>query len=1023
MNIARVAIEKRVITLALTLILLFGGTLAYTDLSRLEDPEFTIKEALIITPYTGATAAEVAEEVSDEIEMAVQKLGQLDEVESRSERGLSTVTVRIKDKYTKDDLPQIWDELRRKVGDIQSSLPPGAGTSIVVDDFGDVWGVFLAIHGEGYSETDIREYAQLLQRELLLVQDVAKIELYGERTEAVYIELDRDRISQMGISTNLIIRELRQKNVVVDGGSVKVEREFVAMAPSGVTTTVQDIGDILISGLEPDKQIFLKDVATVRRGYVEPTSKYLLYNGQTAVGLGISTVSGGNVVNMGTAIDKKLDELKSQTPVGMEISAISYQSRAVTTAIESFVVSLVEAVAIVIGVLIFFMGIRSSLIIGFVLILTVTGTFILMGSQGVALERISLGALVIALGMLVDNAIVVVDSVQVRAAQGIDRKKAAEDVVAQTAMPLLGATVVAVLAFAAIGTSQDSTGEFTRSLFQVVLISLMLSWATAITVTPLLCVMFLKSPAPGSETTAAYQGKFYTYYRRLLDYCIRYRMLTLGVVILVFGSSLFGFQFVDQSFFPNSTRTQFRVDYWLPQGGHIDDTLEDSKNISAYLEGVPGATNVTSLVGQGAMRFLVTYAPEKTNSSYAQFLVDVADSSKIDAMLPEIESYLAEQFPQGLSYATKFLLGPGEGGKIQVRFSGPDPVILRQLSKKAITILSDDGGAKAIRTDWRQQVKTIQPTIADDQANLSGITRANVATALRDTFQGRTVGIFREGDELLPIIFRAPENERDDVANIHNLQIWSPAARQMIPLRQVVSDFPVKFEDQLVIRLDRKPTLTVHADQKTGTSNELLARIMPAIEAMELPAGFTMEWGGEYESSSDAQAGLAAQLPFFFVTMVLIVVMLFNAVKQPLIIWLVVPLAIIGVTVGLLVTGQPFGFMALLGFMSLSGMLIKNAIVLIDQIDLEIREGKKPLQAIIDSGVSRLMPVGMAAATTALGMIPLLADAFFVSMAVTIISGLVFATVLTMVVVPVLYAVFFGIKPDEKRINPAPAND
>jgi multidrug efflux pump subunit AcrB len=1022
MNIAALALRNRVTTLVLTLMLIIGGISSYNQLSRLEDPEFTIKEALVITPYPGASAAVVQEEVSDKIELAVQQLGQLMEVESRSVRGLSTVTVRIKKKYRRGDLPQIWDELRRKVNDVQDQLPPGAGPSQVNDDYGDVWGVFFALYGSEYSYAELKETAKLLRRELSLVKDVAKVELWGDRTEAVYVVPDRDRMAQLGIKPGQITRNLRDKNIVVDAGRAEVGTEFIAISPTGTFSSVQDFENLLISGEDSDRQIYLRDVASVKRGYVEPQTQVLRYDGNLAIGIGISTVSGGNVVTMGKAIEARLQELAPQIPLGVQLGVISLQSEAVTTAIDGFLNSLMQAVVIVVAVLLVFMGLRSGLIIGFILALTIIGTFIFMGSWGVALERISLGALIIALGMLVDNAIVVVDGMLVRIAQGEKPEEAAQNVVKQTALPLLGATAVAIMAFGAIGLSDDSTGEFCKSLFQVVLISLSLSWVTAVTVTPLLGVMFLKAPKqkPGEARSDPYAGGLYRVYRRVLRGAIRVRWVTVTLVLAAFAAALWGFRYVDQSFFPDSTRPQFMVDLWLPQGTYIDDTLKTAESVEAYLLGVEGVKHVSTLAGAGGLRFMLTYAPEKVNSAYAQFLVDVDDYRKIDTLIPTIEQQLAKDQPNALAYGKKFLLGPGEGGKIQIRFSGPDPAVLRQLAGQAEHILRHDGAAKAIRTDWREPVPVVEPVLAEAEANLAGITREVIATTVRAGFEGEATGVYREGDELLPIIFRAAEAERSDISSIQNLQVWAPAAGQYVPLRQVVSKFDTRFQNAIIQRLNRKPTITVHADPATGLASELLERIRPQVEALPLGADYELQWWGEYKSSREGQQGIAASVPFFFVSMVLIVIALFNALRQPLIIWLTVPLALIGVTAGLLLTKQPFGFMALLGFMSLSGMLIKNAVVLIDEMELQKRSDKPLFDAIVDSGVSRLRPVSMAALTTALGLIPLLLDAFFVSMAVTIIFGLMVATVLTMVVVPVLYAIFFRVPYPERETGVTP---
>lgn len=1006
MDIASIAIKNRVVTLVLTGAMIVAGLLAYNDMSRLEDPEFTIKDALVITPYPGASALEVEQEVGDRLEKAVQQLGQLERVRSKSERGLSTLTVTIKERYDSQTLPQVWDELRRKIGDAQRGLPPGAGPSIVLDDYGDVYSVFMVVTGDGYSYAELKAYVDSLRRELLLVPDVGKITTFGERHEAIYVEFNRDRMSQLGLPPSAIIEELRQKGIVTDAGRARVGEAFVTLRPSGGLSSVQDFESLLINGGQ-GRQFYLRDLAVVRRGYVEPTTAEIRFDGDGGIGLGISTVSGGNVVNMGKALQARMAELEGQRPVGMEFGIVSLQSEAVTTAISGFVNSLLEAVAIVVAVLLLFMGLRSGLLIGFVLLLTIVGSFLFLEPMGVALERISLGALIIALGMLVDNAIVVVDGVLIRLQKGEDTAQAAATVVKQSAWPLLGATLIAILAFAAIGTSSDATGEFCRSLFQVVMVSLLLSWVTAVTVTPLLCVMFLKAPTADQVGASPYNGGFYRRYKAILRACIRRRYLSTATVSGLFAVALWGFTFVDQSFFPTSTRPQFVVDYWLPQGTHIDATRRDARQIEQLLLKQEGVTHVTTSIGEGPLRFLLTFQPELPNSAYAQFLVSVDDYRVIAGLMPRIEAEIATRFPDALAYAAPFQLGPGSTGKIQARLSGPDPDELRRLAGEVQRIYRSDPRTKSIRTDWRERVKVLQANLAEGQANLNGINRSMVASAMREGFEGVTAGVYREGDLLLPIIVRTDEAARNDIDSLTNLQIWSPMAQKMIPLQQVVRALETRFEDELIHRRDRKRTITVYADPKEGTASELFARLRPQVEALPLPPGYALEWGGEYEDSGKAQAGLAATIPIFVAVMILITIVMFNSLRQSLVIWLCVPLALVGVTVGLLITGQPFGFMALLGFLSLMGMLIKNAIVLIEQINLELEDGQDMLPAIVDSGVSRLRPVAMAALTTALGMIPLLFDAFFASMAVTIIGGLLFATILTMVVLPVFYALIY----------------
>lgn len=1019
MNIAEASIRNKTVTLVFAVLLVVLGIWSYIHLPRLEDPEFTIKDALIVTPYPGASAQEVEKEVSDVIELAAQQLEQLERVTSRSERGRSTVTVTIRDQYDRNSLPQVWDELRRKVSDAQRHLPPGAGPSVVLDDFGDVFGIFYALTGPDYTDAQLYETAKLLRRELLLVPDVKKIELFGHQQEVIYIELARDRMAGLGIRPEEIFALLREQNLVVSGGAADAGPMSITISPTGEWTGVEDFENLLIrGGGDTAKLIYLRDIATVRRDFIDPPTTSLRYDGQRAIGIGISTVGGGNVVTMGQAVERRVRELASRIPLGMELHSVSFQADTVSEAINEFILNLGMAVVIVFVVLLLAMGLRSGLIIGAILFITMCGTMLVMDRAGIILERISLGALIIALVMLVDNAIVITEGMLVAMQRGRDKLQAARDVVSQTAIPLLGSTAIAVLAFGAIGLSDDKTGEYCRSLFVVLLISLGLSWITAVTITPLFGYLFLKStpPDPNAPPKDPYAGVIYQAYKRFLLLCMRARVPTILVLIGLMALAIFGFRFLQNSFFPDSTRAQFMVDVWLPGSTRLDETDRVTAGMQKTLSTLPGVTHVTTTVGQGALRFLLTYSPERFDSSYAQFLVDVEDQSLINVLLPEVQEKLSAAHPDALIIAKRFLLGPGEGGRIQIRFSGEDYATLRGLAAQAVEILRKDGGAKGIRIDSREPVPVLRPQFSETQARLTGITRTDLANTLATAFSGRRIGVYREGDELLPIMARGPEAERADPDAIRDVQIFSPVAGTFIPVRQIVSGFATELEDPIIMRRNRLPTITVHADQTSGLASTLLERVRGPIEAITLPAGYRMEWGGELEDSSKAQAALAGTLPAFLLMMVLIVIALFNSLRVTLIIWLTVPLSLIGIVVGLLVFDQPFGFMALLGALSLSGMLIKNGIVLVDEINAQLAAGNPPWNAVVDASVSRVRPVSMAVLTTVFGLIPLLFDVFFGAMAVTIVVGLLFASVLTLIVVPVLYVTFFRFQPPTAEI-------
>ena len=1046
MNIAEFSIKKSVITWTLTFVMLVLGYFAYMGLPRLEDPEFAIKEAVILTPYPGASAEEVQEEVTEIIEKAVQEMGQLKRVESYSSRGMSLVHVVIKDKYRKDVLPQVWDEMRRRMGDHENELPPGAGPITVNDSFGDVFGVYFALVGDGYTMAELKEVAEILQRELLVVQDVKKIEMFGVLPEAVYVEMSRTRMAALGITQQEIFNALKAKNLAYDAGRLRFGPQYLAIKPTGEFNSVKDFEKLFIAS-KNGKLIYLRDVAKIKRGYVDPPSRVLRVNGKTGIGLAISTVLGGNAVTMGNAVLKRLDELQDRIPVGMELVEIAMQSKSVTKAVNGFVINLLESVAIVIVVLAIFMGVRAGAIIGFILLLTIAATFVVMGYYRITLERISLGALIIALGMLVDNAIVVVDGMKVKMQQGMDGLQAAKEVVSQNSMPLLAATAVAIMAFASIGGMSNSTGEYCQSLYYVILISLSMSWITAVTTTPLVTKHFIlskKDKEAKAGSVDAYGGKFYQIYRKLLSVAIRYRWITIAIVVGLFAASLYGFTFVKQLFFPASTRPQFMVECFFREGIQIEENERHVKKIAEYLRKQDGVTQVASAIGGGHPRFLLTYAvPVDAANQYASVLVSVDEYRKINAMQPRLQRELENMFPDAAINVKKFNLGPANGGKIQLRINGEDPEELRAMANKAMRIFRN-AGAKSVRSEWGEKVKVPVPVLAEDRAMVLGITRPMVATAIQANYSGTQTGVYREGINLIPIIARAPESERDTIDDLLEIQLYSPMAQKYIPIMQVLNGMDTGWENARVSRWHRRQMIKVHADPRGDElPAELMAKVKPRIEqvlgvdlaayrghpleegekwtAKTIPmkyddiiplkdkSGYFIAWGGELEDSADSQKQLAENIPIYFGMMILIVIFMFNAFRQPLIIWLTVPLALIGVTAGLLLLKQPFGFMALLGLMSLSGMLIKNALVLIDQIDINIREGMPGLNAIVESGVSRMQPVMMAALTTMMGMIPLFQDAFFVSMAVTIVFGLGFATVLTLVFVPVLYATFFKI--------------
>ncbi len=1013
MNPAALALKKRIIMYVLTFLIIVAGVISYQGLGRLEDPTFTIKTALVVTQYPGASPAEVEEEVTDLIEESVQAMGQVKEIYSTSQEGVSIVYVDVKDKYRSAELPQIWDELRRKINDVQGDLPPGALASMVNDDFGDVYGLLFAVTGEGYSYAQLKDYAESVKRELLLCKDVAKIDFWGTQQEVIYVEFQRARMAELGLSPNQLYRVLESQNLVQQSGKVDVGEKYIRVTPTGDFTSEELISDLYIGGSQG--LVRLGDVAQVTRGYLDPPRNMMRFNGKPAIALGISTVDGGNVVDMGEAVKKRLAELEGNRPVGMELNPVYYQSEMVVESVNAFVVNLVEAVAIVVGLLMLFMGWQSGLLIGFILVLTILATFIGMSLMDIDLQKVSLGALILALGMLVDNAIVVADGILVRVEKGESREEAACDVVRDTQWPLLGATAVAILAFAAIGFAPGNVGEFCRSLFQVMALSLSLSWVLAVTVTPLLCVKFLNIPDLEGEVDP-YDKPMYRVYRRLVHGCLKHRFLTTLVVLVMLVLAVIAFSKVSQAFFPSATQPYFYVNYWKPQGTQLENTAADAARLEAFIANIPGVRNVSTFVGEGTLRFILSYNYQSVNSSYSQLLVEVDDYREIGGMIYQVEEFMWRNFPDAESHCTRFMTGPSNEYTIEVRFRGPDVKILKKLAAQTEAIMNKTPNTRDVRTDWRQPVFVIRPVFSENRARRVGGTRRDLATSLQWSFNGSTVGLFREFDDLIPIVSRPVEDERASAEDIEDVQVWSSMAGAYVPLQQLVDGVKPVWEDPLIQRRDRQRTVTVQCNPLVGLAEPLRQKMKDRIEAIFLPPGYSMTWAGEYYDSQDAQAPLKKSFPLCLAGMFVLLVGLFNSIRRPLVIFMIVPLAIIGVAAGLLVTQKAFGFMAILGFLGLSGMLIKNAIVLIDQIELDLAEGKAPYRAVLDSAVSRLRPVTMAAGTTILGMAPLITDPLYASMSVTIMGGLFGGTFLTLIVVPVLYSLAFGIRADAQYL-------
>ena len=1007
MDIARASIKRSVVVLFICLLITLGGISAYQSIGKLEDPAFTIKTAVVTIIYPGSTVYEAEQEAASRMEDAIQAMGEIKKIRTRCSPGSATIYVDIKDEYTADDLPQIWNILRQKVNDALGNLPSGCNV-IINNDFGDVFGQYYALTGDGYTMRELYDYADFLKKELVLIPEVAKVNIVGEQTEAVYVEFSSSRLRSLGISSATIFDILNQQNTLSSMGTTFYGDQYVTINPTGGLLNVEDFGETVIGGGE-GHLIRLKEVAEIRRDYVNPQSMIMYFNGQPALGIGISTITGGNVVTMGEAVEKRLEELEEDCPIGMELNKIYMQSDGVVKSVNDFVINLVESLVIVVGVLLVFMGVRSGLMIGIVLLLTVAATLIVMNQQGIFLQQVSLAAMIIALGSLVDNAIVVAEGMLIGIQRGQSTEDAASDTVSGSIWAMLGGTIIAVLAFAPIGLSPDNTGEYCRSLLQVVGISMILSWLLAITATPVIGNLMLK-PAKQSGNDP-YNGFLFRIYRAFLEGCLRRRFLTLAVVIIIFAFSLVTLVTgVEKIFFPSSTAMYFVADLWQREGTSINVQEEMTEKLAERLRKRPDIKNVTSTIGGGNLRFMLTYSPPDSDNSFSELLVEVNEGGDPQAILSETQRIIDEEMPGVTGVCKLFSKGSSMAPVIEARFYGDDPIVLRELAQQAREIMEQDPIHNCVRLDWNDRVTVFRPQIRKDIMQSLGLTRPMINNAILTGTTGVTVGEFRDKNKSLPILFGLLPEERNRIENLYSLPIWSPSANKAVTLGSVISDIELSYEDNVIMKRDRRRVLTVASDViLNGNTSEMQERIRSKIEAIPLPLGYKFEWGGEDASQNDAMGGMSKLFLPCLMLMFTIMVFLFNGFRQPFIIFGSIPLIVIGVVLGLVLAHKPLDFLSIVGILSLVGMLAKNSIVLLDQVASDFASGKDRYLSIVETGVSRLRPVAMSAVTTVLGMIPLIWDSMFGPMAVTIMGGLTVSTILTMVVIPVLTAVAYNV--------------
>ncbi|WOT06718.1 efflux RND transporter permease subunit [Shewanella youngdeokensis] len=1002
MNFAEFAIRQRLFVLFFSVLCIIVGIISYFELGKLEDPSFTVKSAVVLTLYPGASASEVEVQVTDKIETKLQEMGATWKLRSLSRPGSSMIFIDLKESTNSAQLPQQWDLLRRKVNDVKLTLPATAQISIVQDEFSEVYGMLFSVYGKNADPEALRKYSKELQRRLKTVDGIKKIELHGVQSQAVYIDLPEERLAQYGMSSAQVISQLTTQNLTYESGSYEAAGERIRIDQSSAFKSVEDVKNLTIKGGMGNYStglLRLGDIADVSLDYQSPATTLSRFNGLPAVTLAISPVTGINVVSLGDTMTQIINDYQQELPVGIEIGTIAFQPDEVEKSIEDFVINLLESVLIVFAVLLIFMGFKSATIVGGSLLFTILLTFIYMYMAGIDLQRVSLGTFVLALGMLVDNAIVITDLFIAKLNRGIERTQAAIESVKETSKPLLAATVIAIMGSSPVVFSQTDAGEFASSVFLIICSSLLFSWLVAVTLTPLLCWLWIKpSTKKDSEVVQASR------YQQAVNWTVTNPVKAISMVIPMMLITALAVPYVAINFIPSSDRAITFLDYWQPNGGDIAQTSQDMQKIEGWLLKQPEVTSISSYVGASAPRFSVTVEPEPFDTSYGQIVVNVKDYGGIEGLTKRGEEWLAANFPNSEPRFRALKLATKDKFSVEARFTGEDPAVLHRLSNEAQAIMRANSNTKAVRDDWRQMSKVIEPVINQEQARLAGINRTDISFAIKRATQGVTVGTLVQDDQLIPISLRSANA---DLSNIDTLPVKSLLGTHSVPLGQVVDSFELKSEESMIWRRNRVPTITAQADVFDATPAQVRNLIKADIEAIELPPGYSFEWGGEYYDENRAITDTLSQMPKALLMMIVIMVAMFNGFKQPIIILITLPLAAIGATWTLLLLDKPFGFMALIGAITLAGMIIKNGIVLMDQIELE-RANKKPLkEAVKAATLNRTMAISMGALTTALGMIPLISDRLFDQMAATIIGGLAAATLLSLFIMPALYCLFY----------------
>lgn len=1011
LNLTEWALQHKQLIYYFIFITFIMGIFSYLRLGRMEDPDYVIRQMIVSVSWPGASARQVEEQVIDKLEKKLQDTPGLDYLKSYSKPGQAVIYVTLDDYVNEKDIQPTWLEVRNMVNDIKATLPQGVAGIAFNDRFDDVFGCIYALTADGFTYEEMRDRAEKIRRTLLGVPDVKKIELVGVQAEKIFIEIESGKLAQLGIDPSLIVNTIKNQDSMAASGMIETSSDNVYVRVSGMFDSIDDIRSLPVRA--NDRTFRLGDIARVERSYADPIDPQMYYNGQPAVGIAISMNASGNILNMGAGLSKAAAQIKKDLPLGLELSQVSNQPKVVEASISEFIDSLREAIIIVLAVSFLSLGMRSGLVVALCIPLVIAATFTCMKLMGIDLQKISLGALIIALGLLVDDAIIAIEMMNVKLKQGWDRFQAACFAYTATAFPMLTGTLITCAGFIPVGFAKGSGPEYCRSLFPVVTIALLVSWVISIFVTPLLGCNLIK-PKKTPEHNV-YDTRFYRLFRKILTYCLCHRTLVIGVTVVCFTGSLFLFKFIKKEYFPPSVRPELIVEMTLPEGASLLATKAEAQRFAENIAGDPGIENYSYYVGTGSPRFVLTAEPNLAASNYAQFVIVAKNLDARKALNDKVKNLFAERFPNVHGHIKLILTGPPSPYPVMLRVTGYDHEKVRGIARQVGQVLAANPRAANTNFDWNEKSKVMHLTVDQSKARMLGIDSQTLAANLQSHLSGAALAEFREQDKTVDIVFRISQNDRQDLSRIKDLHIHIGNGR-FVPLDQV-ANISYEAEDGLIWRRDLKPTITVQADVLPGaTGNDVTQHVYAQLEGLreELPPGYSIDIGGALERSKVSMGLMLQPVPAMFIIILTCLMFQLQRISLMILTVLTAPLGIIGVSLSLLLTQRPIGFVAQLGILALSGMIIRNSVILIDQIEQHIKSGEAPWDAIIDSTILRFRPIMLTAAAAILGMIPLMSSTFWGPMAVAIAGGLLGATVLTLLVLPTMYAAWFKVAPDSR---------